>query len=275
MKDVVKVETEVSRDKIEKYLDTFGIGTGLTNSEKEQFIEIAQAYSLNPFKREIYCVPFMVSKKLDNGKWAKERKLSIITGYEVYLKRAERTGKLNGWEVKTDGSISKGTLKAVVTIYRKDWEHPLNHEVWFKEYNQENRMWKGKPVTMIKKVAIAQAFRLAFPDELGGIPYTADELPDEMVRDVTPKKPVETEKLEEPISDLQADIAETTADIEKAQAQGWITKEVAESDFATVKNIQTKTGLDVFRKMLGRQVEEGEKKIKPEEKTKVDKEELF
>ena len=29
---------------------------------------------------------------------------------------------------------------------------------------------------MTKKVAIAQGFRLCFPDELGGMPYTADEL---------------------------------------------------------------------------------------------------
>jgi len=31
---------------------------------------------------------------------------------------------------------------------------------------------------MIKKVAISQAFRLCFPLEIGGMPYTADEMPD-------------------------------------------------------------------------------------------------
>jgi hypothetical protein len=30
---------------------------------------------------------------------------------------------------------------------------------------------------MTKKVAISQAFRLCFSDELGGMPYTSDELP--------------------------------------------------------------------------------------------------
>jgi hypothetical protein len=33
---------------------------------------------------------------------------------------------------------------------------------------------------MIKKVAMAQGFRLCFSDELGGMPYTADELPDQV-----------------------------------------------------------------------------------------------
>jgi hypothetical protein len=31
---------------------------------------------------------------------------------------------------------------------------------------------------MLKKVGISQAFRLCFPDELGGLPYDASELPD-------------------------------------------------------------------------------------------------
>jgi hypothetical protein len=41
---------------------------------------------------------------------------------------------------------------------------------------------------MIEKVAIAQAFRKAFPNEMGGMPYTSEELPEEMttIRDVTP-----------------------------------------------------------------------------------------
>ena len=43
---------------------------------------------------------------------------------------------------------------------------------------------------MLKKVATAQGFRLCFPEEFGGMPYTSDELPDEMVKpkDVTPPK---------------------------------------------------------------------------------------
>ena len=209
---------EITKEKIGEYLNAFGMTTQLKKAEQVQFIEIAHAYQLNPFKREIYCVPYESNIKDQYGKWVKERRLSIITGYETFLKRAERTNKLNGWSVKTDGQLSQvrkmkyekevlvwsGNMRAIVTIHRKDWTQPLIHEVHFSEYNQENKMWNEKPHTMIKKVAIAQAFRLAFPDELGGIPYTSDELPDNMTGGETfihpePTQLTEPDKKAEPI----------------------------------------------------------------------------
>lgn len=169
----------VSERTITDYLAAFGLANQLTEQETSQFVEVAKAYNLNPFKREIYCIPYGQGDI---------RRLSIITGYETYLKRAERTGLLDGWECTIEG---QGTnMKAVATISRKGWSKPFKHEVWLTEYDQHNTMWKNKPRTMLKKVAIAQAFRLCFPEDMGGMPYTQDELPDEMttlhMRDVTP-----------------------------------------------------------------------------------------
>jgi hypothetical protein len=81
---------------------------------------------------------------------------------------------LEWWEtgVKKEGSEYIGFC----TIKRKDRVKETTIEAWFNEYNQGNNMWKTKPRTMIRKVAIAQAFRMVFPDELGGLPYTADEI---------------------------------------------------------------------------------------------------
>jgi phage recombination protein Bet len=168
--------TTVSNDieKIGTYLETMNLTGKLTKSEVQQFVEISQAFGLNPFKREIYASKF-------------GDKFSIIVGFETYIKRAERTGKLSGWSVTTFGDINRqnvaeSKIKAVITINRKDWEHPFIHEVWFEEYAQKtnagvlNRFWKEKPVTMIKKVAMSQGFRLCFSDELGGMPYTAEEI---------------------------------------------------------------------------------------------------
>ena len=170
-----KQNTEIiTSEKVISYLKSFGLSNTLKDNEITQFIEVAVAFQLNPFKREIYCIPY----ETKNGS-----KLSIITGYEVYLKRAERTGKLAGWAVTMKGDIKSKDLTAVVTIYRKDWDKPLIHEVEFSEYNQGNSMWMNKPKTMLKKVAIAQGFRMAFPDEFAGMPYTADELPDDMTID--------------------------------------------------------------------------------------------
>lgn len=169
-----EVET-VSREKVIEYVKAFGLNNTLERNEIEQFLCIAYEFNLNPFKREIYCVAYGRGDK---------RKLSIITGYEVYLKRAERSGFLDGWNVEI--FKEDNDMKARITIYRKDQKNPFVHEVYYSEYAQKNwkgevtKFWKEKPVTMLKKVAMAQGFRLCFPCELGGMPYTADEVSDEM-----------------------------------------------------------------------------------------------
>jgi phage recombination protein Bet len=169
----VRPEQEViTKEKIIDYMDAFGIGNQLSNAEKNQFVEISTAYNLNPFKREVYCIPY--------GK-GETRKLSIITGYEVYLKRAERIGTLNGWKVEIIGDKVEN-IAARIIIHRKDWAHPFEHVVYLQECKQESHIWRKMPRFMLKKVATAQGFRMCFPDEFGGMPYTADELPDEMTK---------------------------------------------------------------------------------------------
>lgn len=170
------VANDITREKLLEFLKIAGVAQKLNEQEKLQFVEIAQAYQLNPFKREIYCNTY------GQGQY---RTTSIITGYEVYIKRAERTGQLNGWHVEVEGSVKDNSLKAVITIHRKDWAQPFTHEVYFEEVCQKtkdgrlNSIWSKMPRFMTKKVAIAQGFRLCFSDELGGMPYTADELPQE------------------------------------------------------------------------------------------------
>jgi phage recombination protein Bet len=155
------------------YLAAFGLATQLTEPEKLQFIEVAQAFHLNPFKREIHVAVY------GEGEY---RRLSIITGYEVYLKRAERTGRLDGWKAWVEGEGD--AMKALVEIHRKDWSEPFVHEVYWREAVQKKKdgsltsFWTKQPKFQLKKVAISQGFRLCFPDELGGLPYDASELPD-------------------------------------------------------------------------------------------------
>ena len=153
---------QVTDDLIVEYMEAFGIAKELKEEQKKQFIHVAKSFQLNPFKREIYCIPY-------------GNTLTIIVGYETYLKRAERSGKLAGWKVWTEGKLEDRTIKAICEIWRKDWTTSFRHEVYYSEYERNTNIWREKPYTMIKKVAIAQAFRLAFPDELGGMPYTAEE----------------------------------------------------------------------------------------------------
>jgi phage recombination protein Bet len=138
-----------------------------SDTEIGLFLQIAKAYDLNPFKREIYLVKY--------GSYP----AATIVGYETYLKRAERTGKLDGWDIEIDGDPPEAS--ATITIYRKDRGRPIKWTAYFEDAVKLTRdgavteMWR-KWKFMLRKVAIAQGMRLAFPDELGGLPYTEDEL---------------------------------------------------------------------------------------------------
>lgn len=176
----------VTKSKLENYLQIAGVAQNLTADEQKNFLQIAMDFNLNPFKREIYCTSY------GSGEY---KKTSIIIGYEVYIKRAERTGQLDGWQVVTNGSVATNDLTATITIYRKDRKYPFVHEVDYTEYAQTtfdkktgqqkiNSMWSGKAKTMLKKVATAQGFRLCFSDELGGIPYDSSELPGNEEREI-------------------------------------------------------------------------------------------
>ena len=186
--------------KLQTYLNAMGMANNLTKGEFEQFVEIAQGFGLNPFKREIY------ANKYGN-------QFSVIVGYETYIKRAERSGLLSGWSVKTDGSVNfqkpkESTLRAEITIHRRDFQHPFIHEVYFSEYfgttkeGALNKFWGSKPMTMIKKVAMAQGFRLCFSDELGGMPYTAEELNTMDVDHVTVEDPKPKQSKKQPVTEV-------------------------------------------------------------------------
>lgn len=188
----VLLPTENLKEKAVEYLSSMGLK--IPEKHKTQFIELASSFGLNPFKREIYAVGY-------GENW------NIITGYEVYLKRAERIGKLDGWKAEVNGNGNDMT--ATVTIYRKDWKMPFEHTVLFSEVCQKtkdgklNSVWGKMPSFMCKKVAIAQAFRLCFPDEMGGMPYTADELPEIEIKAETKtiKAETKTVKTEKPVQE--------------------------------------------------------------------------
>ena len=68
---------------------------------------------------------------------------------------------------------------------------PIRVEVDYEEYvgkkksGEINSMWTNKPKTMLKKVALVQALREAFPEDLGGM-YSKEEA--ESFVDITPEE---------------------------------------------------------------------------------------
>ncbi|MDD5007289.1 MAG: phage recombination protein Bet [Syntrophorhabdaceae bacterium] len=157
------------------------INKDASDQEIALFLNQCVMFNLNPFKREIYLIKYG------------NHPATFVVGYDAYLKRAERTEKYAGMKSGTIDDPKTGKpLKAWVKVYRKDWAEPLEHEVYLDEYiqtkpemingrptgkNIATKFWAEKPRTMLKKVAISQAFRMAFPDEFSGMPYSAEEMP--------------------------------------------------------------------------------------------------
>ena len=120
----------------------------------------------------------------------------MVTGKEAFTKRAEAMQDYDGTEagivtLDQDGNIQyrEGTLKLPneeliggwAEVFRKGRTHSTRVEVSFDEYAARkkdgslNSQWSKKPATMIRKVAIVQALREAFPTNMGGM-YAAEEL---------------------------------------------------------------------------------------------------
>lgn len=144
----------------DKMLHSFVGANNLNLSENEfmQFIEVCRAFDLNPFKKEIYIQKF-------------KDQFALIVGYQTYIQRAEKTGKLDGWNVE----ISDDDKTATITIHRKDFSKPFKWTVDRKEFDKQRSTWNSMPRFMLKKVAIAQGFRMCFPSDIGGMPYTKEE----------------------------------------------------------------------------------------------------
>ena len=247
MNDVItttKNELEpITENQLIEYLDAAGMTSKLDDKEKKMFLNIAKEFRLNPFKREIHVSVY------GEGQY---RNLSIITGYEVYIKRAERTGKLDGWKCWTEGSGNE--LKAKIQIYRKDQKYPFEHEVYYSEavqYNKEgkpNKIWGKMPRFMLKKVCIGQGFRLCFSDDLGGMPYEESELPQAEPINVTPNGTLqpqnETEEREE--------ILNETAEILKAKDKnglGFFTASEITAEREIAKSADNETLTEQYKRL--------------------------
>ena len=150
-------DLSITSEDIKRY-----IAPNASDKELYVFLNTCKSYGLNPMKREVYFVKYGQSPG------------QTIVGYESYIKRAERTGLLDGWEVK----ISKDELgdKAVLSIWRKDRSRPFVWEVYRDEFDTGMSNWKKMWKFMLKKVAISQGFRLCFSEDLGGMPYIPEEI---------------------------------------------------------------------------------------------------
>lgn len=149
----------------------------LTDGEFKAFMQIGKATNLNPFLREIWAVKFG-----DNP-------ANIFIGRDGYRKSAQ-SHPLYDYHLadavyeKDEFSVENGQIKhkytlvnrgklmgAYCIVKRKNSSLPIYVFVELSEYSTGKSLWNsqnGKPATMIKKVAEAQALRSAFQELFAG-----------------------------------------------------------------------------------------------------------
>ena len=153
-----------------------------TDAECKIFLETCKQYHLNPFTKEAYLIHY------DNN--SEDTPSTIVLGKNCYMQMAERHPAFDGFEAgiivldteagqldHREGSIvyeGEELLGGWAKVYRKDRTRPSYEEVKLAEYDTGKSLWNGKKATMIRKVALVQALREAFPARLGAL-YTAEE----------------------------------------------------------------------------------------------------
>lgn len=192
----VSAQNEITQQLLMDYLKT--ITDSLDENQRMQFCAVAQAFNLNPFKREIYATTYRDS---NTGK----TNMSIVVGYEVYLKRAEMNPNFDGFETEFNTDKDRG-ISCTCTVYRKDRQHPTKSTVYMNEYSTGRSLWKSKPMVMLEKVAICTAFRRSFPTDFGGIPYAPEEL----------SQTTEEKLQQQGYTEVKAEKVEPTAEEKKA-----------------------------------------------------------
>ena len=174
-------EVKLSPSIVKNYLVS---GNGnVTDQEVVMFLNLCKFNRLNPFLREAYLIKYGSSPA------------TMVVGKDAILTRAMRNPRYSGFQagvyvVRQDGtleerpgsltlpgeSLAGGWAKVMV----KGFDCPVESAVSFEEYCQRKdgkptSNWASKPGTMIRKVALVQALREAFPEDLSDM-YAAEEM---------------------------------------------------------------------------------------------------
>lgn len=192
--ELMKVEFE-SLSGITVKLDAATVRSTLTrgngnvsDQEVAMFLRTCQAKRLDPLENgEVYLI-----------KYDDKAPANMVVGYFAYIRRADHFPDYRGFKagitvirgpkdnptiVQKEGAcvykaIGEQLIGGWCRVYRERSNGNVEEtfmEVPLEEYSTGKSNWSAKPATMIRKVAISQAFRAAFPNEYEGL-YTVDEM---------------------------------------------------------------------------------------------------
>ena len=178
----VKLDAETVRNTL-----TRGNGK-VSEQEVAMFLRTCQAKRLDPLENgEVYLI-----------KYDDKSPANMVVGYFAYVRRADHFPDYRGFKagitvirgpkenptiVQKEGAcvykaIGEQLIGGWCRVYRERSNGNVEEtfmEVPLEEYSTGKSNWSAKPATMIRKVAISQAFRAAFPNEYEGL-YTVDEM---------------------------------------------------------------------------------------------------
>ena len=214
---------KLSGNTVKQYL-VRGNGS-VSDQELVMFMNLCKFQKLNPFLNEAYLIKFGSSPA------------QIITSKEAFMKRAENHPKYEGFEagiiverngelIEIEGAVMLSTDKLIggwAKVHRGDRKQPVSSRISLDEFGKNQATWKDMPMNMIRKSAIVNAQREAFPDTLGAL-YTEDDA------DLSQRKEVNNfeQEIKQNANSEVLDIQPET--IEPKQEVNQSTGEIIESD---------------------------------------------
>lgn len=225
---------ELSPEVVKRYIITRD--QNVDEREIFAFIAKCQARHLNPLAGDAYMTAYYDK---NHGRYVS----SVIVSKDYFVRTATQQPGFDGMRAgvvvanRTTGALTyrEGTIVGHNTevlvggwaeVYDRSRKYPSRAEVSLEEYDQRRSLWLSKPATMIRKVALVQALREAYPGAYGGI-YDSAEMPEhdepEIARE-TPPEPVSGQI--EPI-----DVSEPEQPEEEPQNGSQYVEDFAEEDY--------------------------------------------
>lgn len=173
------VEINLTPNVVMNYL-LGGKQVNITQDEMARTIMKCRARNLNPFT-DVIAQPH----RNKDGTTS----ISLVATKEYFSRNAVNNPRYEGMSagivVNVNGNFMKKQGSACYpgeilvggwcAVYVKGYERPIYAEVSLEEYDTGLALWKTKKATMIRKVAVSQALREAFPEQFGGI-YEPEEM---------------------------------------------------------------------------------------------------
>lgn len=177
------VEVTLTPETVAAYIATGNAQADM--ADVVRFMATCRARGLNPLAGDAYLTVF----KGQNG----QKSVSTITSKDYFVRTAHQQPTFDGIRAGVvvvkgetgepeyrEGSIvlrgSETLVGGWAEVYDKACARPSRAEVSLDEYDQHRSVWKTKPATMIRKVALVQALREMYPAQFGGV-YDGDEMP--------------------------------------------------------------------------------------------------